>query len=50
MLLYHRAHGGWYACGNGAAHGNPVHPDQDVAESFRQDFQNAVLLAERLGV
>ena len=33
-----------------SAHGNPVHPDPDVAESFRQDFQNAVLLAERLGV
>ena len=33
-----------------SAHGNPVHPDQDVAESFRQDFQNAVLLAEKLGV
>mgnify|MGYP000314783875 CR=1 FL=1 len=33
-----------------SAHGNPVHPDPDVAESFRQDFQNAVLLAERLGI
>lgn len=33
-----------------SAHGNPVHPDPEIAEHFRQDFQNAVLLAERLGV
>ena len=33
-----------------SAHGNPVHPDPEVAERFRQDFQNAVLLAEQLGV
>ena len=29
-----------------AAHGNPVHPDKDVAKSFDADFKNAVLLAE----
>ena len=33
-----------------ACHGNPVHPDKKIAERFRNDFRNAVLLAEKLGV
>ena len=33
-----------------AAHGNPLHPDKEIAESFDRDFKNAVLLAEKLGV
>ncbi|MBR6427514.1 MAG: sugar phosphate isomerase/epimerase [Clostridia bacterium] len=33
-----------------AAHGNPVHPDGDLAASFDADFKNAVLLAEKLEI
>ncbi|MBO4769274.1 MAG: sugar phosphate isomerase/epimerase [Clostridia bacterium] len=33
-----------------AAHGNPVHPDRDLAASFDADFKNAVLLAEKLEI
>ena len=33
-----------------SCHGNPVHPDPAVAKSFEDDFHNAVLLAEKLGV
>lgn len=33
-----------------SAHGNPVHPDPDTAKAYRDDFANAVLLAEKLGV
>ncbi len=33
-----------------ACHGNPVHPDKKTAKKFHDDFRNAVLLAERLGV
>ncbi len=33
-----------------AVHGNPVHPDKKTAESFHNDFVNAVLLAEKIGV
>lgn len=33
-----------------SAHGNPVHPDPDAAKVYRDDFANAVLLAEKLGV
>ena len=33
-----------------AAHGNPVHPDKDIAETFDRDFKNAVLLAEKLEI
>ena len=33
-----------------AAHGNPLHPNREIAESFDRDFKDAVLLAERLGV
>ena len=33
-----------------SVHGNPVHPDKAIADSFHRDFVNAVLLAEKLGV
>lgn len=33
-----------------AVHGNPVHPDKTIAESFERDFRNAVLLCEKIGV
>ena len=33
-----------------ACHGNAVHPDKAIAESFHKDFVNAVLLAEKIGV
>ena len=33
-----------------SVHGNPVHPDKAIADSFHKDFVNAVLLAEKLGV
>ncbi len=33
-----------------SVHGNPVHPDKSVAAKDHEDFVNAVLLAERIGV
>lgn len=33
-----------------SCHGNPLHPDPAVAQAYHQDFENAVLLAEKLGV
>lgn len=33
-----------------ACHGNPLHPDKAIAGRFESDFDNAVLLAEKLGV
>ena len=33
-----------------AAHGNGVHPNAQIAAAFTKDFENAVLLAEQLGV
>lgn len=33
-----------------SVHGNAVHPDKAVADGFHRDFENAVLLAEALGV
>ena len=33
-----------------ACHGNPVHPDKAIAKSYDEDFRNAVLLAEKIGV
>ena len=33
-----------------SSHGNMVHPDPAVAKSFEEDFTNAILLAEKLGV
>ncbi len=33
-----------------ACHGNPIHPVKEIAKTFEDDFDNAVLLAEKLGV
>jgi len=33
-----------------ACHGNPVHPQKEIAESYHNQFVDAVLLAEKLGV
>ena len=33
-----------------AAHGNALHPDPAIAKKFDEDFRNAVLLAEKMGV
>ncbi len=33
-----------------SCHGNPVHPNKAIAKEFHDDFENAVLLAEKLGV
>ncbi|MBR2354432.1 MAG: sugar phosphate isomerase/epimerase [Clostridia bacterium] len=33
-----------------AAHGNPLHPNKEIAESYDKDFKDAVLLAEKLGI
>ena len=33
-----------------SCHGNPVHPQKEIADSFDLDFRNTVLLAEKAGV
>ncbi|MBQ4089995.1 MAG: sugar phosphate isomerase/epimerase [Clostridia bacterium] len=33
-----------------ACHGNPLHPDKEIADSYHNDFINAILLAEKLGI
>ncbi len=33
-----------------SCHGNPLHPDKAIAKQFHDDFTNAILFAERLGV
>ncbi|NLV58586.1 MAG: sugar phosphate isomerase/epimerase [Clostridiales bacterium] len=33
-----------------SVHGNPVHPNKEIAKGFGEDFTAAVLLAEKLGV
>ncbi|MBO5077474.1 MAG: sugar phosphate isomerase/epimerase [Clostridia bacterium] len=33
-----------------SCHGNPVHPDKKIAAAFHEDFVDAILLAEKLGV
>ena len=33
-----------------SCHGNPVHPNKKIADEYHKDFENAVLLAEKLGV
>lgn len=33
-----------------SVHGNPVHPDGNTAKNFHDDFEQAVLLAEKLGI
>ncbi len=33
-----------------ACHGNPVHPNKEIAAGFEADFRNAILLAEKMGI
>ncbi|MBE3101525.1 MAG: sugar phosphate isomerase/epimerase [Firmicutes bacterium] len=33
-----------------SCHGNPVHPQKEIADSFHADFEKTVLLAEKLGI
>ena len=33
-----------------AVHGNSVHPNKEIAEGYRRDFEGAVLMAEKLGL
>ncbi len=33
-----------------SCHGNPVHPDKEIAAAYDRDFRNCVLLAEKAGV
>ncbi|MGM9624780.1 MAG: sugar phosphate isomerase/epimerase family protein [Eubacteriales bacterium] len=33
-----------------SCHGNAVHPDKEIAKAFHDDFTDAVLLAEKLGI
>ena len=33
-----------------ACHGNPLHPDKATAAQYDEDFRNAILLAEKLGI
>jgi len=33
-----------------ACHGNPLHPNKEIAEGYDRDFRNAILLAEKMGV
>jgi len=33
-----------------SCHGNPVHPQKSIAESFHKDFEKTVLLAEKLNI
>lgn len=33
-----------------SCHGNPLHPNKDIAKEFHQSFQNAILVAELLDV
>ena len=33
-----------------SCHGNPVHPNKEIAKGYHDDFVNAILLAEKLGI
>lgn len=33
-----------------SCHGNPLHPQKDIADKFHNEFKNAILAAEALGV
>lgn len=33
-----------------SCHGNPVHPQKDIAQAFDKDIRNCILLAEKLGI
>lgn len=33
-----------------SAHGNPLHPQKEIAEQYHKDWRNAIRLAEKLGI
>ena len=33
-----------------SCHGNPIHPNKEIAKKYDDDMHNAVLLAEKLGI
>ena len=33
-----------------SCHGNPVHPNKEIAKKFHDEFINTILLAEKLGI
>ncbi|MEA3345966.1 MAG: sugar phosphate isomerase/epimerase [Chloroflexota bacterium] len=33
-----------------SCHGNPIHPNPEIAQAHHEDFENTVLLAEKLGL
>lgn len=33
-----------------SCHGNPVHPDKEIAKAYHEDFEKTILLAEKLGL
>lgn len=33
-----------------SCHGNPVHPQKEIADKFHDDFEKTVMLAEKLGI
>ncbi len=33
-----------------SCHGNPVHPQKEIADKFHSDFKKTILLAEKLGI
>ena len=33
-----------------SCHGNPIHPNKEIAKQYHDDFINAILFAERIGV
>lgn len=33
-----------------SCHGNPVHPQKEIADKFHEDFEKTILLAEKLGI
>ncbi len=33
-----------------SCHGNMIHPDKKTAKTYRDDFENAILLAEKIGI
>jgi sugar phosphate isomerase/epimerase len=33
-----------------SCHGNPVHPNKEIAAAFQADFEKTILLAEKLGI
>ncbi|MEG0229172.1 MAG: sugar phosphate isomerase/epimerase [Oscillospiraceae bacterium] len=33
-----------------SCHGNPVHPNKEVAKQFHEDFERTILMAEKLGI